>query len=181
MSKELAQTVGGKRVAWLIALLAAFAVMAALGSQWRTSSASVTGGDWQITGPWVNNNCTGAAPTNFTGTATVFYCITLGPGGLTGTYQPPLDLTINAADPDVTFTGVTNIVAGGPATCSGSGGSVTCTFGSLAGGPPYTVAYQATVNGDVGGGNAGVTGIVNDADIGQPPQAIPAANNLTNP
>ncbi|PFG73493.1 hypothetical protein [Tepidiforma thermophila] len=41
MSKELAQTVGGKRVAWLIALLAAFAVAAALGSQWRTSSAAL--------------------------------------------------------------------------------------------------------------------------------------------
>lgn len=41
MSKELAQTVGGKRVAWLIAILAAFAVMAALGSQWRGSEAAM--------------------------------------------------------------------------------------------------------------------------------------------
>ncbi|QFG03093.1 hypothetical protein [Tepidiforma bonchosmolovskayae] len=41
MSKELAQTVGGKRVAWLIAILAAFAVMAALGSQWRGASAQL--------------------------------------------------------------------------------------------------------------------------------------------
>ncbi len=39
MSKELAQTVGGKRIAWLIAFLAAFAVVAALGTQWRGSEA----------------------------------------------------------------------------------------------------------------------------------------------
>ncbi len=41
MSKEIAQTVGGKRIAWLLAILAAFAVMATLGTQWRSSSAAL--------------------------------------------------------------------------------------------------------------------------------------------
>jgi hypothetical protein len=39
LSKEIAQTVGGKRIAWLIAILAAFAVMATLGTQWNKSEA----------------------------------------------------------------------------------------------------------------------------------------------
>ncbi len=41
MSKEIAQTVGGKRIAWLLAIVAAFAVMATLASQWRSSSAAL--------------------------------------------------------------------------------------------------------------------------------------------
>lgn len=40
MSKEIAQTVGGKRIAWLIAIIAAFAVLATIGSQWRSASAA---------------------------------------------------------------------------------------------------------------------------------------------
>lgn len=40
MSKEIAHTVGGKRVAWLIAIVAAFAVFATLATQWRESSAA---------------------------------------------------------------------------------------------------------------------------------------------
>ncbi|GMV85728.1 MAG: hypothetical protein AMXMBFR80_15830 [Dehalococcoidia bacterium] len=41
MSKEIAQTVGGKRIAWLLAILAAFAVMATLGTQWNKSDAAM--------------------------------------------------------------------------------------------------------------------------------------------
>ncbi|MBE0609785.1 MAG: hypothetical protein IH609_10420, partial [Dehalococcoidia bacterium] len=41
MSKEIAQTVGGKRIAWLLAILAAFAVMATLGTQWNKSQAAL--------------------------------------------------------------------------------------------------------------------------------------------
>ncbi|HQZ86982.1 MAG TPA: hypothetical protein PLB21_15320, partial [Actinomycetota bacterium] len=41
MSKEIAQTVGGKRIAWLLAIIAAFAVMATLTTQWRSSSAAL--------------------------------------------------------------------------------------------------------------------------------------------
>ncbi len=42
MSKEIAQTVGGKKIAWLIAILAAFAVFATLGSRFETRQASAT-------------------------------------------------------------------------------------------------------------------------------------------
>jgi len=41
LSKELAQTVGGKRTAWLIAILAAFAVFATVATQWRGADAIV--------------------------------------------------------------------------------------------------------------------------------------------
>lgn len=39
MSREIAQTVGGKRIAWLIAIVAAFAVFATVGSQFRSAEA----------------------------------------------------------------------------------------------------------------------------------------------
>ena len=175
MSKELAQTVGGRKFAWLIAILAAFAVMAALGTRWQTSSATVTAGDWSITGPFANNNCTGTPTNPFTGTQNVWYCITAT--SLTAGYQAPMEITITRVDTDISFTGAYNIVSGGPATCSGSGVSVSCTFDSLAGGPPYTVAFRATVSGDTAGGASDVTGTVNDADLSQTAQPIPAANN----
>lgn len=40
MSKEIAQTVGGKKIAYLIAILAFFAIMATLGSRWKASEAA---------------------------------------------------------------------------------------------------------------------------------------------
>lgn len=40
LSKEIPRTVGGKRLAWLIAIVAAFAVMATLGTQFRSASAA---------------------------------------------------------------------------------------------------------------------------------------------
>lgn len=45
MSKEIAQTVGGKRIAWLIAIVAAFAVFAMVSSQFRSASADVAAAD----------------------------------------------------------------------------------------------------------------------------------------
>lgn len=42
MSKQIAQTVGNKRVAILIAILAAFAVLATVATQWRSSEAQVS-------------------------------------------------------------------------------------------------------------------------------------------
>jgi len=42
LAKEVAQTVGGKRIAWLIAILAAFAVFATLGNQWGPEGAKAT-------------------------------------------------------------------------------------------------------------------------------------------
>ncbi|HEX5911892.1 MAG TPA: hypothetical protein VFY54_02045, partial [Rubrobacter sp.] len=38
MTKEIAQTVGGKKIAWLLAILAAFAVFATLGSRWSADA-----------------------------------------------------------------------------------------------------------------------------------------------
>jgi len=40
LSKEIAQTVGGKRIAWLLAIVAAFAVLATLATQWSSASAA---------------------------------------------------------------------------------------------------------------------------------------------
>lgn len=40
MSKEIAQTVGGKKIAYLLAIIASFAIMATLGSHWKASEAA---------------------------------------------------------------------------------------------------------------------------------------------
>jgi len=81
LSKELAQTVGGKRTAWLIAILAAFAVFATVATQWRgadaivpsttitiTDGSSAGAGDtWTYTASFVFNGTEAATP------AAVFY------------------------------------------------------------------------------------------------------------
>jgi hypothetical protein len=54
LSKEIAQTVGGKRIAWLLAIVAAFAVMATLGTQWRSSEAAYPAGQITIAQTTVN-------------------------------------------------------------------------------------------------------------------------------
>lgn len=40
MSREITQTVGGKRIAWLIAIIAAFAVFVTLATEWSSASAA---------------------------------------------------------------------------------------------------------------------------------------------
>jgi len=40
LSKEIAQTLGGKRIAWLIAIVSAFVVFATIGSSWSAASAA---------------------------------------------------------------------------------------------------------------------------------------------
>lgn len=40
MSKEIAQTLSGGKIAWLLAIVAAFAVLATLGTQWQKSEAA---------------------------------------------------------------------------------------------------------------------------------------------
>ncbi len=73
MSKQIAQTVGDKKIAVLIALLAAFAVLASLATQWNGARGNVTGGDFVVT----NSNPGGGniAP-NQTVTYTVTWTIT---------------------------------------------------------------------------------------------------------
>ena len=71
MSKENAQTVGSKRIAWLLAILAAFAVMATLTTQWRDASA-VAEADVAITVAQVP-----AGPANIAAGATVTNTITV--------------------------------------------------------------------------------------------------------
>jgi len=43
LSKQIAQTVGDKRIAWLFAIVAAFAVLATLATQWQKSNAIADG------------------------------------------------------------------------------------------------------------------------------------------
>jgi hypothetical protein len=43
LAKELAQSVGGKKIAFLLAILAAFAVLATLGNRWDSTPAKAFG------------------------------------------------------------------------------------------------------------------------------------------
>jgi hypothetical protein len=168
LRKELAQTVGGKRVAWLIALLAAFAVAAALGSQWQVSKATVTPASYTITGPFATNNCTGAVTTPFTGTQTVWYCV--NKTAADNTLTPPLTVTISNGGAPVSFNGNVNQVSGGVPSCSGSGSSVTCVYSTVTATGLFQTAFEATVNGDVAAG--AVTATVDDINAGQPAQNV---------
>ena len=119
MSKELAQTFGGKRVAWLIAILAAFAVVAALGSQWRGARA-----DLPTTNISVSQS---AGPYNPGGTIT--YTITVN---FTGAGSSDTNDEIRATfDSDLLFGTITQSV-GGFASCTLSGNVLDCDGDSTA-------------------------------------------------
>ena len=60
MSKQIAQTVGDKRIGWLLAIIAAFLVLATLATQVQKSEALVTAADYDLTTP--STLCTGTVP-----------------------------------------------------------------------------------------------------------------------
>lgn len=164
MSKEIAQTVGGKRIAWLLAILAAFAVMATVGTQFRSASADVTAASYSITGPFTANDCTGAPAANLAAGDTVYYCV-----NMTADDAPivaPLEVVVTRVDTDMSLTGVTNPVSGPlPACVSGAPTSVTCTYAGINPTSRFQLAVQATINGDIAAGAAGITATVNDPGV----------------
>lgn len=119
MSKELAQTVGGKRVAWLIAILAAFAVMAALGSQWRGARADL---------PTTSISVSQSGSTSPGGTIT--YTITVN---FTGAGTSDTSDEIRATfDSDLLFGNITAQSVGGFAACTLSSNVLDCDGNSTA-------------------------------------------------
>lgn len=168
MSKQIAQTVGDKKIAALIALLAAFAVLATLAGQWQKSEATPTPGSYSVTGPFSDSACT----TNIGGTTvwrgtTVYYCITKAADAtLAGT----LDLTFNSVA-GVSYTGVINPVSGPlPDSCtSGPASTLTCTYSGLSSTSTLQLAAAAVVTSSVAA--AQPTGTADDVSIGTAPIA----------
>ncbi|MBK9341541.1 MAG: hypothetical protein IPN07_00540 [Dehalococcoidia bacterium] len=118
MSKEIAQTVGGKRIAWLIAIVAAFAVMATLGTQWQKSEAALPTAAVTLTG---GGSTTPGGAVAYTATFTFNPSGSVAAGGA-GTFSVDFDDDLVY----VSTTG-TGIAAIDTADCSnGAGNVVTC-------------------------------------------------------
>jgi hypothetical protein len=142
LSKEIAQTVSGSKIAWLLAIVAAFAVLATLGTQWQKSEAgplpTTTG---TLTQSPAATNVLEGTDVTFVGTAT-----------LTGNLQDATNtLAVNVTVPAgyVFVVGDVTCSAGGVASVVGQ--VATCTFGPapiLAGTYTTTVVAAATTPGD---------------------------------
>ena len=110
MSKEIAQTVGGKRIAWLVAILAAFVVFATVGSQFRSAEATVSQASYTVTGPWTDTACTVAGPAIAPVGTVLYYCVnSAGDAAI----APPLEVTVNVPT-TLSVTGATQINGSGP-------------------------------------------------------------------
>ncbi|MFN0148165.1 MAG: hypothetical protein ACKVT1_16795 [Dehalococcoidia bacterium] len=118
MSKEIAQTVGGKRVLWLLAILAAFAALASVLVNTRDAKATVTG-PVTINGPFSDTLC--AVPVAaVTAGATVYFCID---GGPEPTIVAPLQITATVG-PNFRVTSVGQLAGPQPSPCTITGGNV---------------------------------------------------------
>ncbi|WBL34758.1 hypothetical protein O0235_08110 [Tepidiforma flava] len=173
MSKELAQTVGGKRVAWLLALLAAFAVVAALGTQWRKSDAALPTTQLAL-------SQSPASPGSINPGATITYTLniqtsapnTVGAVVLTVTLPSGVQTSTSAVTCPPANTGGAGITWTG----AGAGsGTLTCTSsGILTAAIPsgnMTVTVAAAASGTVGVASA-------SADDAGPENPIPASPSL---
>ena len=128
MSKEIAQTVGGKRIAWLVAIIAAFVVFATVGSQFRSAEATPTSAQYTVTGPWTVNDCTGAAPASVPVGTNLYYCVNSAGDS---TIAPPLQVTVNVPS-TLTVLGATQILGSGPQpSCTFPGVQAICTYSTL--------------------------------------------------
>ena len=140
MSKEIAQTVGGKKVAWLIAIVAAMAVLATLGTQWRGASA-VNEADVNI----VVSSAPAAG--DYIAPEVITYTIAVNP-----VTNPLLDGVVEA-DIDNDFSPVTASYAtttGATGACTvnaGAGNKIVCPVGPLNLGATATVTILATAPG----------------------------------
>ena len=175
MSKQIAQTVGDKRVAILIALLAAFAVLATFATQWQGSKADVTAASYTLSGPFLNGQpeCTTPAPATVLVGSNVHYCVTsiADPAVVN-----PLQVTVTI--PNFNITDLLQI-AGPQPSCSGTGtGTATCTYTGLTGASTFQlyVGGQYTAAQTLAAGAGGETASLDDPS-NQPPVA--PANDTT--
>jgi len=177
LSKELAQTVGGKRIAWLLAILAAFAVFAAAGMQWRGAQATVTAASYTLEGPFLAappdlaacNAGTGATAGPIAYGTEVWYCVG---ANADATIVSPVVITF---DLPATLTPTGNFQDTAPsANCVVSGNDYVCTLTGVTDASTYFVAVEATALADTTG--ASVAATIDDPSA-QGPQS--ATNSVT--
>ncbi len=155
MSKEIAQTVGSKRIAWLLAILAAFAVMATLGTQVRPSKADITASPTIASSPVSGNVVPGQT---ITYTATV----PIASGAVTGSDTLTVDLPagatyVSSTCDDGAITGLTLVQSGSdPRVCTITG------TGDAAGTVTLTVTAEVPATAAAGSTIAGATASADD-------------------
>ncbi|MGE3073109.1 MAG: hypothetical protein AB7N24_03210 [Dehalococcoidia bacterium] len=171
MSKQIAQTVGDKRIGWLLAIIAAFAVLTVLATQVRPSEATVTGAQYSVAGPYSDSACTTLATDVWAGQQ-VYYCITSAGDS---TVANPLQVTFQDTT-GVDFTGAILPVSGPVPTCSQVAGNTQCTYTGLTGTSTFILAAQATLSSTQAANT--VTVQVDDVDIAQAPVTGGSAVNV---
>jgi uncharacterized repeat protein (TIGR01451 family) len=145
LSKEIAQTVGGKRILWLVAILAAFAALASVLYNQRSAKADVVATDFTLTGGF-------AGPTADFGSTSPLYTATIGVAGLDTATLANLQvvITMNASLGNI-GTVTPSAINGSPGNCAVSGVTsnvLTCTWpGPIPAGATGTVTFTAKVVG----------------------------------
>ncbi|MEO8541305.1 MAG: hypothetical protein ABI577_16305, partial [bacterium] len=172
MSKEIAQTFGGKRIAWLIAIVAAFAVFATLGTQWQKSDAALLVGTPTIVQAPASGTVPGGSQVTFT--ASINVTASANNGSLA--VNLPTGYTLISTTSGGSETGGTRGAAGGTCTLTGTStgaGTFTCavlaqvqnTSGVLAGATATATEGSNTATSTA---TAGVTvvGVTGTAGVG---------------
>ena len=188
MSKELAQTVGGKKLGLLLVLLAAIAVLATVGSHWQSAKATVTPASYTLSGPYdaiTACNTVPAAGTALTSPQPYgthgFYCVSVAADT---TIANPVTIVVTA--PSGSHINSITPTTGPLPTCSaptaGNGNSVTCTYTGLTGTSTYGLGIDATLMATTvaGAGGAITAGAFNaTADDPAAQTAAPFGANTT--
>ncbi|MCL4232597.1 MAG: hypothetical protein KJ053_13550 [Dehalococcoidia bacterium] len=185
MSKELAQTVGGKKIAALFAIIAALAVFATVANTWQSAKADVDGAEY-----WLDESDAGVSDTADAGTTTPVTA------GTVQNYEFSICSDVVATSPCVTglaaptagdlqvvikiATGNTinsATAGGGPSPlCTGTGtDTVTCTYsGPVAIGTIANLILAVAINNDVAAAPATFT----VQDLGSAQAAQPGTEQI---
>src|SRR5690606_14967256 len=99
LSKEIAQTVSGPKIAWLLAIVAAFAVLATLGTQWNKSEAAIITG-LSLTSAPASGNVNAGSTVTYTATQPVNADATNGTLSITLPANVTLSGTPTCTEPD---------------------------------------------------------------------------------
>ncbi|MGE0601140.1 MAG: hypothetical protein AB7J35_17700 [Dehalococcoidia bacterium] len=161
MSKQIAQTVGDKRIGWLLAIIAAFTMLAILATQWNNARANVDGTEFVVTDDGDGTLAPGETIT-YSITWTDLLADHVGSTTISG-----------VLDSDLKITSLTQATGPQP-DCSGLGtSSFSCTYSSpLTTGSDGTLEVVAELQGTaIDGASLDAADVVVDDESAQPEQA----------
>lgn len=179
MSKEIAQTVSGPKIAWLLAIVAAFAVLATLGTQWNKSEAAIPDHTFTLT-QTPASGATAVVGDSITYTATLTTTTANSNGAVVIAIDIPTGVDITGVAPtcpanDIGGAGITwtaSAAGTDPATCTSSG---VLTAAITTGG---VMSITGTITGDVGTATATVDDAGPEAPIAATTSGVGGVNAL---